>query len=634
VTASARVALLGLSALAATGLHAAERSTLPPVFVTGSQLPQSEATVSQSVIILPETQVNARAPATLPELLRGVASVHVDQPGAPGGFSSLYLRGADPSHTLILIDGVRITDPTNSRGGGMDLSLIDPRTIARVEILPGASSAIYGADGMAGVLNIITREPRESGLRFGAAAGGRGYRTVYATGALKGDAAAFQAEGAATNDGDGSEHARLRLRTGGVRFNAGSGGDKRLSAWIRLQHHESAAFPDDSGGPVFAVRRQLEQRETNGVIGAVNAERRADWGSLRLYSNAFRQDADIDSPGVAPGVRDPVGLPRTLSASQYRRWTVGGVATFGSDVEAPLLIGAQYEHESGDVASTLFFGSFGVPASFALTRYTRSVFTEGRLKLGERVTAQAGLRADDTSAHGTRTTFQLGMRYRLADTGPSIAINYGTGFKPPSFFALGHPIVGNPALKAEESRTLELSVSSQWSLSAARPLAYRAALFRSQYENLVDFDPGPPPRLVNRSEVEIKGYEVSADARVSDALLLRGAVTGLTFDLPPDTPPLRNRPRFRATSSAAYTVTPQLTASLFGSWVGRVFDSSIPTGAVQLSPYFVLDATLSYTTGGARVVLALDNVLDRDYQQFVGFPARGRRARVELVLQL
>jgi len=189
-------------------------------------------------------------------------------------------------------------------------------------------------------------------------------------------------------------------------------------------------------------------------------------------------------------------------------------------------------------------------------------------------------------------------------------------------------------LRPEESRTLELSVTSQTSATAAHPVAYRAALFRSQYENLVDCDAGPPPRLVNRSEVEIKGYEVSAEARVSEALVLRGGVTGLTFDLPPDTPPLRNRPRFRATTSAAYTVTPQLTASLFGSWVGRVFDSSIPTGAVQLSPYFVLDATMTYALAGARVVLAIDNVLDRDYQQFVGFPARGRRARVELVFEL
>jgi iron complex outermembrane receptor protein/vitamin B12 transporter len=213
-------------------------------------------------------------------------------------------------------------------------------------------------------------------------------------------------------------------------------------------------------------------------------------------------------------------------------------------------------------------------------------------------------------------------------------VNYGTGFKPPSFFALGHPIVGNPQLKPEESRTLEVSVSSPSTASATQPLGYRAALFRSRYENLVDFDAGPPPRLVNRSEVEIRGYEVSADVRVSDVLLLRGAVTGLTFDLPPDTPPLRNRPRFRATTSAAYSITSQLTASLFGSWAGRVFDSSIPTGAVQLSPYFVLDATVSYTMSSARVVLAVDNVLDREYQQFVGFPARGRRARVEVVLQL
>jgi iron complex outermembrane receptor protein/vitamin B12 transporter len=163
---------------------------------------------------------------------------------------------------------------------------------------------------------------------------------------------------------------------------------------------------------------------------------------------------------------------------------------------------------------------------------------------------------------------------------------------------------------------------------------YRLALFRSEYDNLIDFDPGPPARLVNRSEVEIRGYEASAAARVTERAHVRASITGLSFDLPPDVPPLRSRPRFRASAAATYAITPEWSASLFGSWVGRVFDSSIPTGGMALSPYLLVDASLAYAARGARLVLAADNLLDRDYQQFIGFPARGRRARIELSLDI
>jgi outer membrane cobalamin receptor len=213
-------------------------------------------------------------------------------------------------------------------------------------------------------------------------------------------------------------------------------------------------------------------------------------------------------------------------------------------------------------------------------------------------------------------------------------LSYATGFKPPSFFALGHPLVGNPQLQPERSRTVELSVASDSNTTATRPVAYRGALFHSAYENLVDFDAGPPPRLVNRSQVTIKGYEASVAARVSENLNLRGAITGLSFALPEGTPDLRNRPRFRATASAVYSFTPQVTASLYGSWVGRIFDSSVPTGNVYLPSYPLFDASLAFGARDMQVVIAVDNVLDRHFQQFIGFPSRGRRVRAEVSFRI
>jgi outer membrane cobalamin receptor len=628
--ARARRAAAVLLAVIAVDRCAAADPALPPVIVTGSQLPRSESTASQSVVVLSEREVRDRAAATMPELLRNSAALHVDQPGI-GGFASLYLRGADPSHTLILIDGVKVSDPTNARGGGIDLSSIDPRTIARVEILHGASSAIYGADAMAGVVNLITRRPQQSGARVGGGIGGVGYRSAFASGDMRSNSIGVRAEAAATNDGGGGESGFVRLRSGAIRVDAGEPNERRFSASVRMQHSTAAAFPEDSGGPVLAVRRQLDRRETEGIVAALDGETPTAWGALRLYSNLFSQDTDLDTPGVAPGARDPFGLPRTVSASRYRRWSVGATTVVGTGEEPPLLIGVQYEKEQGEVTSTLFFGPFAAPANFSKQRDTRSAFAEGRVRLGGLLTAQLGGRVDDVEGHGTHATVNAGAVYRVPRFGQRLALSYGTGFKPPSFFALGHPIVGNPQLKPEESRTVEASVASD---AVAARLAYRLAIFRSKYENLVDFDPGPPPSLVNRSGVGIKGYDASASLRAANTVTLKAGVTTLVFDLPDGAPPLRSRPRHRATASAAYAPTAQVSAGLYASWVDRAFDSSIPTGGMYLSPYAVVDASIAYAIRGARVVIAVDNVLDKDYRQFIGFPARGRRARLELALEL
>lgn len=82
---------------------------------------------------------------------------------------------------------MKVNDPTNSRGGGIDLSLVDPRSISAVEILPGASSAIHGADAMAGVVNIITHQPDRTGWRAGGL-GGSGYQTGFVEGSVVADA--------------------------------------------------------------------------------------------------------------------------------------------------------------------------------------------------------------------------------------------------------------------------------------------------------------------------------------------------------------------------------------------------------------------------------------------------------------
>ena len=118
----------------------------PAVEVTAYRVPTLLSETSQGVSIVSREEIAARNPASVVELMRDVPGLYVDQLGGPGGVASVHIRGSDPEHVLVLVDGVRMNDPLLSRGGSYDLSSLDTNDIERIEVIRGAGSAIHGAD--------------------------------------------------------------------------------------------------------------------------------------------------------------------------------------------------------------------------------------------------------------------------------------------------------------------------------------------------------------------------------------------------------------------------------------------------------------------------------------------------------
>src|SRR5262245_23511442 len=108
-----------------------------PVVVTGSRVATRPEDLAANVTVLDRKYFDVEKPANLADVLRRVAGIHLDQVGGRGGTGSLYLRGADPNYTLVLVDGVRVNDPTNARGGSFDFSTFDLADVERVEIARG-----------------------------------------------------------------------------------------------------------------------------------------------------------------------------------------------------------------------------------------------------------------------------------------------------------------------------------------------------------------------------------------------------------------------------------------------------------------------------------------------------------------
>ena len=128
---------------------------LDPIVITATASPTTLSQAPAAVTIISREQIAQQHANRLSTVLQQIPGVFVDEMGGRGGLSSVYLRGGDPNFTVIMIDGIPINDPSNQRGGSVNLATLTPE---RIEIVRGPVSVVYGSDAMAGAINIITRK--------------------------------------------------------------------------------------------------------------------------------------------------------------------------------------------------------------------------------------------------------------------------------------------------------------------------------------------------------------------------------------------------------------------------------------------------------------------------------------------
>ncbi len=616
-----------LPGLAVVAMIIAERAqaddgsgSLDTIVVTASRLARSAGDLTQSVDIISADAIAARQPASVTELMRQLPGVNVIQQGGRGSITSLILRGGEPNFTVVLIDGVKANDSTNTRGGSYDFSYLDLASIDRIEIVRGPMSARYGSDALSGVVNIITdRGEPASGVYAEVGGHGRvvGRLTLGgALGTVRGEIGVHgtgehgDIEGASYDD---------RGTNGWLRLPVGSNGEAGL-VW-RYQDAASNSFPEDSGGPELAVVRDVDERDVT------EAHARA-W--LRLpFGDGWTSDVSLSrydraesstSPGIAPGVFD--GIPPVVSATDFVRDQLVVSARGELSASASVVVGGEWQREDGRSAGTIDFG-FLIPTDFQLDRDTLSIFTEFEWRLQPAV-VQASLRRDDPDGIDAVTSAQLGVLFALPDDIGDLRVSWGEGFKAPSFFALGHPLVGNPNLVSETATSIDIGYRTELSDDTALEFS----LFRNEFENLIDFDPVLFTN-VNRSKVVAQGAEASGSFQILPTLSLDAHLTYSDTDIRDSDARLRGRPKWRGGIVTNWQVNDawQMSASLLT--LDKFFDSSIATGGLFLDGYTRLDLAVNYRySESLRFGFAVDNALDETFYEAVGFPAAGVRARV------
>lgn len=616
--------------VAAAAQDGSRPAPLPDIVVTAGRAPESIERTGSAISVVHAADIASTNPTSLVDALRTVPGLDITETGGPGGTTNVRLRGANTGQTLVLIDGIRVNDPS-AASGDYDFSMFPAGAIERVEVLRGPQSALYGSDAIGGVINIITK--KGSGpAQFNVQSEAGSYGTLTTTGALLGSSGpwsyAFTGAGQKT---DGFSRYGYRIPAIEARFpNLEPDGFKRFSGSGRVGYDPGNGFRFETGVQTSWLRSDYDAatgafpdtpNETSRVFEQIWSR-----ASLDAFGGAYTHNltvfANRTDRTFAEYTYKTNMLPQntTLTLSDFVGEQSGieyqGILRMGW--LGSLIAGAKFQHETGASSS----GVSGLPktSTLAAEQDTRSVFGLWTLPVGERLILTAGGRVDDVIDVDRFATWRTTAAYLIPETGTKLRASAGTGGKAPTLFQLYSPVNGTPTLQSEHSLGYDAGVDQSF-LNGRVTLSVTG--FSNSFDNLIVFDTGSN-HYMNVAQAETSGVEVASDIELVPAWLrFKTAYTYLHAIDAVTHLALARRPEHTVRSSLAITPTanwliePRVTA------VSERFSNANETG--RLAPYARLDIYTDYHIDKMwRVFARLENVTDTQYQEVLNYGTTGR----------
>ena len=588
-----------------SGVASAQVSETDAVIATASRLEGPEN---------PDVQVLSQDALSLDvlESLGRLPGVTTFTNGGVGGSSFLSIRGGEPNFTLILFDGIRLNNSTNSAGGAFDFNQIEPAFIDRIEIERGAGSAFHGSDALSGVVNIISASPDTT---FGLSADiGASLQTEggYALSGLvghSGKSGAFQLGLARRDSGTLSESSALSRDAALIRVNRSLGG----GTFDVTAYHATTdrfAYAEDSGGDISPQGPVLEDRDTKlSLLGFRYTRPLNGETTLHAAVNFSEQTSLSDIPAIPGEVFD--GVPARIDDTQLKRWE--GLAFIRTAIipDWQFVMGGGYVNESGRGEGILDIG-FPLETRFSERREVWSTFAEASGRISRNLDFKGALRLDNPKDRSHEFTYKLKALYRPLDDW-ELHLGHSTNFKLPSIFATSYPLIANPDLEPEKSESFEVGLLYESDLRGE----FRITAHKINFRNLVDFDPEVFTN-VNRQNVINQGIELQYGKALSDNFDFIASVTFADIETSSNQP-LRNRPELSISASAEYQFAKNISAYSSWQYVSDRFSSSVPTGFVKLNDYHLFDFGVTWTPKEDwSIGLNLKNGFDTEYSQAVG----------------
>lgn len=585
---------------------------LPEIVVTATRLEQPLPQIPSSVTVITREEIERQKAETVLEVLRNVPGVEIVRSGSFGKTTSVFTRGSNSNHTLVLIDGVRVNSPTT---GAFDFADLTTDNIERIEIVRGSQSTLYGSDAIGGVINIIPRKG-EGRPRVTFSVGGghnQSFREMIdIAGALK----PFNFSLAASRwDTDGFlVHDDYQNTTVSWR------GDVALLPTVSLQL--TGRFTDAGTNlPPVAGRffdPNQSQQTTSRFVSTRLLHRPFPFWESRVGFSFVNEDLlfkDPANPGFEGDFTSQIETSIATVDLQQNLF-LGKLDT--------VTVGFEWRQERGEAAAT---GPFAGPP-FTKTITNPAVYLQNFLHLFDRLFVVLGGRLDDHSQAGTELTGRASLAYLLKETGTKLKGTIATGFKAPSLNDLFFPGFGVPTLKPEESTSYEGGIEQRL---FGGLLHLEAVYFRILFRDLISFEPGFPfgIKAANIGRARSEGVEFSTSIRPFPGLALRGAYTFLEAIDRDTRQPLLRRPKQRGSLSANCTFLDRFHVNADVTFVGRRPDfDPLTFERIKNEGYTKLDLTGSWDVmrkrgliGNLQLFLKIENLLDDKYEEASGFPA-------------
>ena len=580
------------------------------IAITATRTTEKVDDALASITVITRKDIERQQATSVQDLLSGLPGVSITNNGGPGKVTSVFLRGTESDHVLVLIDGIKVGSATL---GTTALQDIPVDQIERIEIVRGPRSSLYGSEAIGGVIQIFTRKGGGT-LKPFFSIGGGSYNTYTASAGVSG----------------GGKHGWYSINTSGIDtrgFNACNGkpspngagcytyepdkdGYRNLSGSLR------AGYAFENGLKIHALALRTtgktefdgsyvnESRTVQQVIGTTLHFSPLDIWQINLAIGRGRDESDNFKDGTFQTRydtgRDTISMQNDLTITD-------------NDL---LSLGLDYQYDRVDSTTAYAVTSRDNKGLFA--QY-QGKFTNSDLQLS--------VRRDNNQQFGEYTTGGLGLGFALSKT-MRLTSTFGTAYKAPTFNDLYYPGYGNSNLQPEESHSFELGLSGQidsgkWSLNAYETRIYGMIAFDSSTYAPANID-----------QARIRGIEAVLTTQLKD-WTVNTYLTLLNPENRSSSATSGNILPRRSKQSLRIDVDRQFVRYSYGTTlraVGRRYDDLANTR--ELAGYAIIDLRAEYTLAqNWQLQARIENLLDKAYETAALYNQPGRSLFVTLRYQ-
>ena len=628
-----------------------EAQKLNPIVVTATRIPQPIGEIGTTITVVEAPQIQEQKIDRVADVLREVPGVQVTQSGSPGSVTDVSIRGATPSQTLVLIDGVEVNAGAT---GSFDLGNLTTGNLDRLEVLRGAGGSLYGSQAIGGVINVLSQEGdgpptatllseggnRATSNQVGTISGAQGNL------GYSGAVSYFSTEGYRPVN-DNSDNLSLNGR---LDYHLGDDTVLRGFARYIASNVSLPNLNEASGSPLDPTAHQRNE------FMLFKGEIEHHFGeNVLVRANAYYVRQDLRATSTP--YKGFVGSEEDRVPDETRGGLIEGVFTWPRLEGFRTLVGFDFKDRWVRSNGIFTFANFTPPpplvTSITVFRARRQEYAgyleqEGSFLDGH-VLVTGGFRVDGNSQFGKEVSPAWSVAIPITKISTTLRGSYTEGFRAPSFDELFFPGFGNPDLKPE--------ISSEWDGGFTTNFGERASItatyFSRRVKNLIVTVPckvGPTcpfgSEAGNASRVDVQGVEVVPSLTIAKGLTLSGNVTVLDethADAPLPfataflTPPRPLRVAKHTASalleyvrSGSFLPHDKITANVNYIFIGDRDDitvSGVPPIANH-SAYSLVNAVVSYTIGiplnhvhNEEVFARVNNLMDRNYSEAFGFKA-------------